>query len=97
MNEEFPHASWQTYPPWIVFDPDTKTEWVTPQTLRYYVAFVDGKWFICDRFNDLAVDGTEADTRAKAIRKFYELSNRPIPDGWRLPQPVAGTQHNGIG
>ena len=40
MNDESEHSGWQTYPPWIVFDPDTKTEWVTPKTLKYFVAKV---------------------------------------------------------
>ena len=90
-------SHWQASPPWVVFDPDTKTEWVTPQTLRYYVANVDDKWFICDRFKDLAVPGTEADTRAKSIRLFYKLNNRRLPTGWDIPRPVKGTKHCGPG
>jgi hypothetical protein len=97
MSEEKDYSDWQTSPPWIVFDPDTKSEFVTTETLRYYVANVDGKWFICDRFTDAVVHGTESSTRADSIRKFYKLKNRPIPDGWDVPHPVKGTQHNGIG
>jgi len=95
MNDETVNEGWQTYPPWIVFDPDTKHEWVTPETLRYYVAHVGAKWFICDRFKDLAVHGTESDTRAKAIRKFYAQKNRKIPDGWDIPRVVKGTKNCG--
>lgn len=91
MNEE------SKSPPWVVFDPDTKAEFVIPKLLHYYVANVGGKWFICDRLGDTIVHGTEADTRAKAIRLFYELNGRPIPEGWRIPNPVKGTEHTGIG
>jgi hypothetical protein len=95
MNKDPIEPGLQTYPPWIVFDPDTQHEWVTPETLRYYVAHVGEKWFICDRLKDLAVHGTESDTRTKAIRKFYKLNNRTIPDGWDIPRAVQGTKHCG--
>jgi hypothetical protein len=95
MNDEELSDKMPTYPPWVVFDPDTKHEWVTPKTLRYYVAHVRAEWFICDRFKDLAVHGTESDTRAKTIRKFYKLMNRNIPEGWDIPRAVKGTKNCG--
>lgn len=86
-----------SFPPWIVFDPDTKAEFVTPHLLRFYVAHVNDRWFICDRFSDTMVHGTESDSRAKSIRLFYQQNNRQIPDGWTIPHPVKGTEHGGIG
>lgn len=38
MNDGKDYSDWQTDPPWVVFDAQTKMEWVTPETLRYYVA-----------------------------------------------------------
>ncbi|MGH7980221.1 MAG: hypothetical protein ACREE6_12675 [Limisphaerales bacterium] len=89
-------TEWQYSPPWIVFDPDTKAEFVTLNVLRYYVVRIGDEWFICDRFNDLAVPGTKAKTRAKAIRLFYELNKRPMPEDWNVPATVNGTDHDGI-
>jgi hypothetical protein len=90
------NSHWQSSPPWTVFDPDTKAEFVTPETLRYYVAHTDDGWFICDRFTDLAVPGTHAKTRPDAIRAYYESVKRKVPKGWSLVSAVKGTQHSGI-
>jgi len=96
MNDDnADYSDWRTYPPWVLFDPDTKAEWVMPETPRYYVANVKGTWFICDRFPDVAVNGTESKSRADAIRKFYRIQNRPMPEGWSVPHPVKGTQNHG--
>jgi len=98
MNDATDHSDWQTYPPWVVFDAQTKTEWVTPETLRYYVAYTDtDKWFVCDRFEDSVVHGTEAESRIKAIRLFYGIKKRKIPDGWSIPATYNGAQHDGPG
>ena len=94
MNE-VNESDWQNSPPWVVFDPDTKAEFLTPKTLRYYVAKTD-MWFICDRFTDTVVPGTESNSRADSIRLFYEIQKREIPDGWRIPTAVKGTSHSGI-
>ena len=95
-NERSENSRWQTSPPWVVFDSQTKAEWVTPETLRYYVAHTD-KWFICDRFTDTVVHGTEAESRVKAIRRFYEIQKRQLPDGWSIPAGYKGASHDGIG
>ena len=92
MGNEADHSHWQDQPPWIVFDPDEMKEWVIPQTLRYYVANVDGRWFICDRFTDLAVPDTESDSRFEAIRRFHEAHKR-MSGGGRIPNAVKGTVH----
>lgn len=96
-EERYQLSGWPSYPPWIVFDPETKTEWLTPKTLQFYVTKVDDGWFVCDRFADTPVAGTEARTRADAIRKFYALNNRPLPEGKSVPQAVPGTQYSGPG
>lgn len=89
-------SHWQTYPPWVVFDAQTKTEWVTPETLRYFVAYTDARgWFICDRFRDEVVEGTQAESRMKAIRRFYEIRGRKIPHGWEAPAAYEGASYNG--
>jgi hypothetical protein len=96
MTDESLESDMKTYPPWIVYDPDTKAEFVTAKTLRYYVAHVKEEWFICDRFTDRVIPETISNARAEAIRKFYKLNDRPIPEGWRIPSAVNGTEHTGI-
>jgi hypothetical protein len=98
MNEEPDYSQWQARPPWVVFDPDTNAEFVTSETLRYYVVNLHGRWFICDRFPDLRVEGTESGSRSESIRLFYEKhTKRKIPRGWQTPDAVKGTNHAGIG
>lgn len=83
--------------PWVVVDPLFKREWVVPEPLRYYVveSRQTGKWFICDRWTDEDVPNTEARTRDEAIRLFYEVCNRPMPDGVTIGQPLPGVAHHG--
>lgn len=83
--------------PWIVVDPGFKREWVLPQALQYYVVEDKkaGKWFVCDRFSDLAVPSTEAPTRPEAIRSFYKWCNREMPVGTTISNAPPGVAHHG--
>jgi len=85
--------------PWVVVDPGLKREWMLPQVLQYYLVEDKkaGKWFICDRFNDLAVPGTEASTRPEAIRRFYKWCKREMPKGATIGPAMAGVAHHGEG
>ncbi|MGO8765266.1 MAG: hypothetical protein ACLQSR_09055, partial [Limisphaerales bacterium] len=47
MQKDYSH--WQSYPPFVLYDNETNSEWVFPETPRYYVAKTN-KWFICDRY-----------------------------------------------
>lgn len=84
-------------PPLVLFDPDTKAEFLMEKTPLHYVACTDGEWFICERDTDTVVPGTLTKSRAETVRKFYDSVGRPMPEGWRVPNPVNGTNHNGIG
>jgi hypothetical protein len=87
---------WKNFDPWVVFDSDSKLEWLLPQPLRYYVCEdSDGTWFVCDRVIDCPLQGTQTKTRGNTIRRFYELFNRKIPIGVELPQAVPGVSHHG--
>ena len=83
--------------PWVVMDPDFKREWVVPQPLRYYVveSRQTGEWFICDRWTDAVVPDTEARTRKEAIRLFYVVCKRPMPECVSIGQPLHGIAHHG--
>jgi hypothetical protein len=83
--------------PWAVVDPEFKREWVVPQGLQYYVVEerASGKWFICDRWADTPVPGTEARTRAAAIRAFYKWCGREIPEGTTIEHAPSGVAHHG--
>lgn len=90
-------TSWQNREPWVVVDPDLKREWVVPQPLQYYVveSRTTGMWFICDRWTDSVVPGTEAPTRPEAIRRFYSWCKREMPEGTRIGRALAGVAHHG--
>jgi hypothetical protein len=96
MSDENSSEDWKSYVPWVVFDSDSKLEWLLPQPLRYYVCKdPDGSWFVCDRVQDYPVEGTQTKTRGNTIRRFYELFNREIPIGVEIPQAVRGVSHHG--
>jgi hypothetical protein len=90
-------STWQQREPWVVVDPEYKREWVLPQALRYYVVEdrEAGIWFICDRWTDLPVHGTEARTRAEAIRMFYTWCKREMPKHATIPRAMPGVAHQG--
>ncbi|MGO8930475.1 MAG: hypothetical protein ACLQU3_26710 [Limisphaerales bacterium] len=83
--------------PWVVVDPGSKPkrEWVLPQALQYCVVQNrdTGTWFICDRWEDAPVPGTESSTRPVAIRRFYRWCKREMPKGMRIGKPLAGVVH----
>jgi hypothetical protein len=83
--------------PWVVVDPHFKREWVLPQALQYYVVEDrdKGTWFICDRWADIPVPGTESPTRGETIRRFYKWCGREIPEGTTLGHAPAGVAHHG--
>ena len=94
--ENFDHSAWKKREPWVVIDPDSKREWVCEQPLRYYVVkSADGNWFVCDRWLDVPVIGTKANSREQAIRGFYKWCKRPIPTGDTLPKLPMRIAHQG--
>jgi hypothetical protein len=97
MNEELLKVGQGTYPPWSVFDPAGKLEYVLAEPLRYYIAKNKdtNTWFICDRWTDTPLHGTQAETRTKSIRLFYEWCKRKMPAGLQFEPPVEGTLHDG--
>jgi hypothetical protein len=77
-------------------DSDNKCEWLFPETPRYYLHQTNaGKWRIIDRYPD-SVEGEEHTSRSGAIRAFYKLIGRPIPEGTSLPS-FKGSNYQGIG
>lgn len=86
----------QTYPPWVLFDPDTQHEYLFEETPHFVVVEGKGEWFVYQRGLDMKIPGTESKSRAETIRKFYEAVGRPIPEGYHLTQPVKGTRHTGM-
>jgi hypothetical protein len=86
----------QTYPPWVLFDPDTKHEYVFEHTPHFAVVNVEGEWFVYQRGTDAIVPGTQSQSRADTIRKFYEVKGRPMPEGTQVPPAVKGTKHTGM-
>ena len=90
-------SAWQQREPWVVVDSDLKREWVVPQPLQYYVVEDrrTGTWFICDRWTDLAIHGTEAPTRPEAIRRFYKWCKREMPEGAAIARAMTGVAHHG--
>ena len=98
MNDtHWQNAHWQNRDPWVVVDPLFKREWVLHQPIRYYVVHSEDRdeWFICDRWTDGVVHGTEAKTRAQSIRLFYKWCNREMPDGEPMPHVMSGVAHHG--
>lgn len=83
--------------PWVVVDPEFKREWVLPQALQYYVVENKGtgKWFICDRWTDTALPGTESPTRSETIRRFYQWCKREMPEGTTIGRAAADVTHHG--
>ena len=83
--------------PWVVVDPGFRREWVLPQALQYYVVEDrrTGKWFICDRWTDTPVPGTETATRPETIRRFYQWCNREMPEGTTIGRASAEVAHHG--
>lgn len=86
----------QTYPPFVLFDPDTQHEYVFEETPRFVVVNVEGEWFVYQRGLDMKIPGTESKSRAETIRKFHEVVGRPMPEGREVPQAVKGTKHTGM-
>lgn len=73
--------------PFTVSDSVYHREWLLPNPVRYYIAQTEEGWFACDRITDMEVPGTGASTRKEAIRLFYKLRDRSIPEGDDLPVP----------
>jgi len=72
-------------------------EWVFQEQLRYYVVHDtrSNSWFICDRFTDTPVPGTDSSSREYAIRCFYKGFGLPIPEGSTVGPAIARTAYSG--
>lgn len=85
--EHMDDSSWKNREPWVVVDPDFNREWLLPEPLQYYVAKgKSGNWFVCNRWLDIPVPGTDSPTGEEAIRQFYKWCERPLPTGEKLPK-----------